>query len=107
MKNFYSFLEEETAKNAPPSDKAPPPSKDSGMGMPPDPIGIPGMPMGSGGPPPSLGGLGGPNFSSGQGDPNAGNPSQSVSVQKIKTYDVWSALKKNLNKSRQSNKNSL
>lgn len=113
MKTFYQFLTEAPSppskppaggSAAPPSGASPPPS-----GGPPGSINPSGPPIGLGGGGPPIGGLGGPP--SPLGGPMASDPqsqpsqTNAVPVQRIKSKDVWEALKKSLGskKSRQEN----
>lgn len=105
MKTFHQFLTEDAPKPSapPPSSSGPkPPSGPEpsigGLGGLGGPIG--GPPIGGIGGGPPMGGMGGPSLSGPPGGLGGGldgpPPNQAPTVQKIKSQDVWSVLKKSL-----------
>jgi hypothetical protein len=99
MQTFYQFITEATPPPAPPSNAGP---LSSGPSKSPASTGAPTIPssppMGIGGGPP-MGGLGpslGGPLGPPMGGPEQGATSNSVSVQRIQSKDIWTILKKSL-----------
>lgn len=120
MQTFYQYITEATPPSKPPVAPSGPPPKGGPPSSPPSggpPGGIggglnpSGPPIGLGGPP--IGGppIGGPMASPSMGglsDPEAQSQNQSgnnVTVQRLKSNDVWDLLKKSLKKDTSGHKN--